>query len=80
MFDFESFLEQRDKTCGKTKLFQKHIPSAFCIYVVSRVDRFSMNPITYVCQDGEDVAKVFVKKLENIVRHIYARFIDPAKN
>ena len=38
-----------------------------------------MDLITYVCQDGEDVAKVFVNKLENIIRHIYARFIDPVK-
>ena len=79
-FDFESFLDQGDKVCGKTILIQKHIPLAFCIYVVSRVDGFSMDPITYVSQDGEDVAKVFVKILENIVRHnIYTAFKDPKK-
>ena len=33
--DFESFLETTDVAHGKTKLFQKHTPSAFCFYVVS---------------------------------------------
>ena len=45
IFDFESFLKPIDKVCGETKLYQKHVPSAFCLYVVSRVEGFSMDPI-----------------------------------
>ena len=45
IFDFESFLKPIDKMCGETKLYQKHVPSAFCLYVVSRVEGFSMDPI-----------------------------------
>ena len=51
--DFESFLEPIDETHGDTKLYQRHVPSAFCLYVVSRVEGFSMDPITYV-RRGED--------------------------
>lgn len=72
--DFESFLTPIDKMSGKTKLYQQHVPSAFCIYVVSRVEGFSMNPITYVKQGDEDVGKVFVKKLEGIAKLVYERF------
>ena len=34
VFDFESFLKPIDKTHGETKLYQKHIPCAFCIYII----------------------------------------------
>ena len=61
-FDKESFLKPIDKMSGKTKLYQQHVPSAFCIYVVSRVEGFSMDPITYVCQnEDDDVSKAFVE-------------------
>ena len=72
--DFESILEKTDKTHGKTKLYQRHVPSAFCFYVVSRVPGFEIKPVTYVKQGDEDVAKVFVQKLEEITRKIYKRF------
>ena len=42
-FDFESFLTPIDKMSGKTKLYQQHVPSAFCLCVVSRVRGFSMD-------------------------------------
>ena len=48
--DLESFLKAIDKMSGKTKLYQQHVPSAFCIYVDSIVEGFSMDPIIYVCQ------------------------------
>ena len=75
IFDFESFLKPIDKMCGETKLYQKHISSAFCFYVVSRVEGFSMDPITYVCQnENDDVSKVFVEKLEEVTKKIYETF------
>ena len=72
--DFESFLEPIDKTHGKTKLYQPHVPSAFCLYVVSRVDGFSMDPITYVRSGNENIADIFCKELEETTRKIYDRF------
>ena len=72
--DFESFLEPTDKTHGKTKLYQQHVPSAFCLYVVSRVSGFEMEPITYVRNGNENVAKVFVEELEETTKKIYERF------
>ena len=73
-FDVESFLAPIDKMSGKTKLYQQRVPSAFCLYVVSRVPGFSMDHITYVKKDDEDRSKVFVQKLEKITNGIYERF------
>ena len=73
--DFESFLKPMDEMRGKTKLYQQHVPSAFCFYVVSRVEGFSMDPVTYVCQGEDDqVEKVFVEKLEEVTKRIYETF------
>ena len=72
--DFESLLEPTDKTHGKTKLYQRHVSSAFCIYVFSRVEGFSMDPITYVKKGNEDVAKIFFEELEETTKKIYDRF------
>ena len=38
--DFESFLKPIDEVRGVTRLHQRHVPSAFCLYVVSRVQGF----------------------------------------
>ena len=76
--DYESFLEPIDKTHGKTKLYQQHVPSAFCLYVVSRVTGFSMDPITYGRKGSENVAEVFVEKLDEVTKKIYDRFKDDA--
>ena len=76
--DFESFLKQIDKTHGKTKLYQQHVLSAFCLYVVSRVPGFEMDPITYVKKGSEDVAKVFVEKLDKVTKKTYDRFKESA--
>lgn len=76
--DFESFTKPINKVCGATKLYQQHVSSAFCIYVISRVEGFSMDPITYVCQSEDDeVDKMFVEKLEEVTRKIYENFKDP---
>ena len=72
--DFESLLETTDVTHGKTKLYQKHTPSAFCFYVVSRVKGFEMDPVTYVKKGDEDVSEIFTRKLEETTKKIYKRF------
>lgn len=76
--DFESFTKPIDVTHGETKLYQQHVPSAFCIYVVSRIEGFSMDSITYVCQgENDEVNKVFVRKLEEVMKRIYETFKVP---
>ena len=72
--DFESFLEPINKIHGEITLYQRHTPSAFYLYVVSRVDGFLMDPITYV---GEDAGNVVVEKLEQLAKQIYQLFKDP---
>ena len=73
--DFESFLKPINKTHGDTKLYQEHVLSAFCLYVVSRVEGFSMDPVTYVKQDETDkVDKIIINKLDEITKQIYKRF------
>ena len=80
MFNFESFLEKSDKVSGNTELYQKHKPSAFCIYVVSRVEGFAMDPVTCVCKnEDEDVSKVFAEELEKITKVVYEKFKEPEK-
>ena len=69
--DFESLLIPIDDTSGHTKLYQKHVPVAFCIYVVSRIEGFSMKPITYL---GEGAAKKFVSWIEQIAKRIFRKF------
>ena len=47
------------------------------MYVVSRVEGFSMDPITYVMQSEHyQVDKVFVNTFEKITKEIYKRFKD----
>ena len=59
--DFESFLEPMDRKHGETRLYQRHVPSAFCFYVVSRVEGFSMDTVTCVSQgENDQVDRVFV--------------------
>ena len=64
---------------GETKLYQRHVPSAFCFHVVSRVEGFSMDPVTYVRQgENDQVDRVFVEKLEEVTKKIYETFKEPS--
>ena len=76
--DSESFLPPINETRGETKLYQRHVMSAFCLYVVSRVEGFSMDPVTYVMKDEcDEVDKIFVEKLEDTTKNIYETFKTP---
>ena len=76
--NIESFLEPIDRKHGETKLYQRHVPSAFCFYVVSHVEGFFMDPVTYVSQGEDDqVDRVFVEKLEGVTKKIYETFKGP---
>ena len=73
--DTESFLTTIDETLGETKLYLRHVVSTLCIYVVSRVEEFSMDPVTYTMKDEQDeVDKIFEEKLEEVTKKIYETF------
>ena len=76
--DTESILLNISETHGKTKLHQRHVISAFCFYPVSRVEGFSMEPVTYVMKDEHDeVDKIFMENLEEATRKVYETFKTP---
>ena len=53
---------------------QKHEPSGFCFYVKGIVDTIFL-PIVYTKnKDSDDVAKIFVEKLEKVTNKIYKDF------
>ena len=79
-FDTESILKPIDETRGKTKLCQRHVMSAFCLYPVSRIEGFSMEPITYVAKDEHDeVDTILVEKMVETAKNDYENFKIPAK-
>ena len=74
-FDNESILRNIDETRGNTKLHQRHVMSAFCLYPVSRVEGFSMEPVTYVAKDEHDeVDKILMENLEEIAKKVCETF------
>ena len=76
--DTESILRNIDETRGNTKLHQRHVMSAFCSYPVSRVEGFSMEPVTYVMKDEHDeVDKIFMENLEETAKKVYEAFKTP---
>ena len=79
-FDTESILKPINEVRGKTKLCQRHVISAFCLYPVSRIEGFSMEPITYVAKDEHDeVDKILVEKMVETAKNVYENFKIPAK-
>ena len=84
--DFESLIKPID-TCDPsaeksyTKKYQKHTPSSFCYYVKCFDDNvYSQKPVAYTAKsDDEDVAQIFVDKLEETVKEIYQKFDKPVK-
>ena len=79
-FDTESILKPIDETRGKTRLNQRHVMSAFCLYPVSRIEGFSMDPIAYVAKDEHDeVDRILVEKMVETAKKVYEKFKIPAK-
>ena len=79
-FDTESILKPISEMRGKTKLYQRHVMSAFCLYPVSRVEGFSMDPITYVAKDEHDeVGRILVERMVETAKKVYEKFKIPAK-
>ena len=72
------FLPLIDETLGDIKLYQRYAMSAFCFYVVSRVEGFSMDPVAYMIKDEcDEVDKIFAEKLEETTKKIYEAFKTP---
>ena len=59
--DTESFITTIDETCEETKLYQQHVMSTFCLYVVSRIEGFSMDPVVGF---KTQVTTLFLKELD----------------
>ena len=79
-FDTESILKPIDEAREKTKLNQRHVMSAFCLYPVSRIEWFSMDPITYVEKDKHnEVDRILVEKMVETGKKVYEKFKIPAK-
>jgi len=72
--DFESFnrpLATTDPPTEGSYTHKKsiHQPSGFCFQIVSPVGKFE--PVLYTVKDDEDVAQVFVEKIEEEVYNLY---------
>ena len=84
--DFECFT-QLLSTCqpyphdSYTYSYQKHEPSGFCLYLkgLDRINKL-FNPIIYTKRnDDEDLAAIFVSKLQAITNKIYNDYYKKTK-
>ena len=84
--DFECFTKPL-QTCqpyphdSYTYSYQKHEPSRFCLYLkgIDGINKL-FSPIVYTKKsDDEDIAKIFVEKLETIARKIYNEYYKKPK-
>ena len=74
-FDTESILKPIDEMRVKTRLNQRHVMSAFCLYPVFRIEGVFMEPITYVAKDENDeVGRILVETMVETAKKIYERF------
>ena len=78
--DFECFTKPMN-TCSPNPKesynynYQKHEPSGFCFYFKGIVPSISFKPIIYTkTNDSDNVAEIFVNKLEKVTNKIYNDF------
>ena len=82
--DFECFTKPMNtcSPCPKESFnynYQKHEPSGFCFYVKGIVNK-KITPIIYTkTYEDENIAKVFVEKLEEVTKGIYNDFYKRLK-
>ena len=78
--DFECFTKPMNSCSPNPKdsynyNYQKHDPSGFCLYAKGIVPGINIKPITYTkTYEDENIAKVFVEKLEELTKGIYDDF------
>jgi len=74
--DFESFIKpistcQPDPSESYTNKYQEHIPSSFCYKIVGSVSHLR----TFTAKDeSDDVAQIFIDRLQEDIKEIYNRF------
>ena len=77
--DFECFTKPMNTCCPNPEdsynyNYQKHEPSGFCLYIKGIVPNI-FTPITYTKQrDNDNIAEIFVSKLEKITNRLYNEF------
>ena len=83
--DFECFTKPMNSCSPNPKEsynynYQKHEPSGFCFYAKGIVPGKHIKPITYTkTSENENIAKIFVKKLEELTKGIYNDFYKNPK-
>ena len=83
--DFECFTKPMSSCSPNPKdsynyNYQKHEPSGFCIYVKSIVPGNHITPIMHTkTSENENIAKIFVEKLEEVTKGIYSDFYKRPK-
>ena len=83
--DFECFTKPMSSCSPNPKdsynyNYQKHEPSGFCFYAKGIVPGKHITPITYTkTSENENIAKIFVKKLEELTKGIYNDFYKKSK-
>ena len=85
--DFEAFTTQihtcrPDPEKSYTMKYQHHKPSSFCFYVKCFDDSIYMLKIVMytATSSSEDIADIFVEKLEEVGKDIYHKFKFSKKN
>ena len=76
--DFESFISPintctPDPNTSYTKQYQKHTPSSFCYYIKCFDENvYKRKPVTFTAtSETDDVAQIFVERLEEDIKEIY---------
>ena len=82
--DFECFTQKistcsPDSSSSYTKQYQKHTPSGVCYYIKSTVSEvYDQEPVIFTKQsEDDDVAQIFVEKLEENIKEIYHKIKFP---
>ena len=84
--DFESFIKPIDSCVNNpdnsyTNKYQKHTPSSVCYYIKCFDDEiYKQKPVVFTAKSkDDDIAQIFVNKLEADIKEIYNRFKFPKK-
>jgi len=84
--DFESFIEpidtcQPNNSTSYTNKYQHHVSSSLCYYIKCFDDDvYKQEPVSFTAEsEDDDVAQIFVDKLEENIKQIYNKFKFPKK-
>ena len=83
--DFECFTEPINSCSPNPKEsynynYQKHEPSGFCFYIKGIVPGINLKPIIYTkTREDEDISKIFVEKIKEVIKGIYNDFYRKPK-